>query len=371
MPVPDASLQLDTLPQMLLDVAAIERNIAIKEAWTRDHGMVLAPHIKTTMTEEIVRRQLPGCWGVTVATTAQAAKAVEWGARRVLIVNEVLFRGHLEQLRSMLAGSPDLEIYALADSAAGVAAAAEVFRGAGVPLRVLIDVGVSGGRTGIRAAEEAAPLAALITGAEGLLLAGVSAYEGVAPNVRTAENLAVVDSHCRVARDVFETLKYEVESPVFTVGGSAFQDRAAMFLPRTAAVNVLRSGCYVAHDHGTYAGVSPVPGLEAAAVVRALVVSAPEPGRVILNAGKRELAYDAGLPVIVAHYRGAEVLALGDSSASVTKLFDHHAIVDDADGFEVGDIVDLGISHPCSVFDRWREVVAVAPDGVEVWRPVF
>ncbi|WP_115789507.1 alanine racemase [Arthrobacter silvisoli] len=366
----DPALVLDTLPQMLLDVGAIERNIAIKEAWTRDHGMVLAPHIKTTMTEEIVRRQLPGCWGVTVATTAQAAKAVEWGATRILVANEVLFRAHLEQLRSMLATS-ELEIYALVDSAAGVAAAAEVFEGADRPLRVLIDVGISGGRTGIRAPGEAGPLAALVVAAEGLLLAGVSAYEGVAPNVRTEENLAAVDSHCRLARDIFESLEYDVAEPVFTVGGSAFQDRAAMFLP-AGAVNVLRSGCYVVHDHGTYAGVSPVPGLEAAAVVRALVVSAPEPGRVILNAGKRELAYDAGLPVIVGHYRGAEVLSGGSASAAtLTKLFDHHAIVDGAVGFEVGDTVDLGISHPCSVFDRWREVIAVGADGVEVWEPAF
>ena len=376
MPVLDASLQLDTLPQMLLDVGAIEQNIAIKEAWTRDHGMLLAPHIKTTMTEEIVRRQLPGCWGVTVATASQCAKAVEWGATRILIANEVLFRGHLEQLRALLAATAELEIYALADSAAGVAAAAEVFRGAGSegagrPLKVLIDVGISGGRTGIRTAAEAGPLAAQVSAAGGLLLAGVSAYEGVAPNVRTGENLAAVDSHCRLARDIFESLEFEVEQPVFTVGGSAFQDRAAMFLPQ-GAVNVLRSGCYVVHDHGTYAGVSPVPGLEAAAVVRALVVSAPEPGRVILNAGKRELAYDAGLPVIVAHYRGGELLSGGElPAATLTKLFDHHAIVDDAAGFEVGDIVDLGISHPCSVFDRWREVIAVGPDGVEVWKPAF
>lgn len=366
----DPALVLDTLPQMLLDVAAVERNIAIKEAWTRDHGMVLAPHIKTTMTEEIVRRQLPGCWGVTVATTAQAAKAAEWGASKILIVNEVVFRAHLEKLRAMLAKSPELEIYTLADSAAGVAAAAEVFRGATRPLKVLIDVGTPGGRTGIRAAEEAGPLAALIADADGLLLAGVSAYEGVAPNVRTEENLVAVDAHCRMARDVFESLEFEVEEPVFTVGGSAFQDRAAMFLPK-GAVNVLRSGCYVVHDHGTYAGVSPVPGLEAAAVVRALVVSAPEPGRVILNAGKRELAYDAGLPVIVAHHRGGELLSSGTPAGTVTKLFDHHAIVDEADGLDVGDTVDLGISHPCSVFDRWREVVAVSAGGVEVWKPAF
>jgi D-serine deaminase-like pyridoxal phosphate-dependent protein len=45
--------------------------------------------------------------------------------------------------------------------------------------------------------------------------------------------------------------------------------------------------------------------------------------------------------------------------------------VDEAEGLRVGDVVDLGISHPCSVFDRWREIVAVGDDAVETWRPAF
>jgi D-serine deaminase-like pyridoxal phosphate-dependent protein len=185
-----------------------------------------------------------------------------------------------------------------------------------------------------------------------------------------------VDAHCRLAREVFDGLRTlveadlpETEAPVFTIGGSAFQDRAALFLPAGPVVNVLRSGCYVVHDHGTYAEVSPVAGLAPAAVVRALVISAPEPGRVVLNAGKRELAYDAGLPVIVACHRdGAE---LAGWVGTVAKLFDHHAVVDDAAGLAVGDTVDLGISHPCSLFDRWRNVVAVNGAATETWHPVF
>lgn len=386
MPHLDASLPLDTLPQMLLDVPTMERNIAVKEAWACAHGMVLAPHIKTTMTRQIVQRQLPGAWGVTVATPAQALQAAAWGAERILMANEVVFRPHLRQLRHLLAGSESLQIYCLADSAAGVRIMAEEFDGASRPLRVLVDVGTPGGRTGIRSADEAPPLARRIAGASGLLLAGVSAYEGVAPNLRTADNLARVDAHCRQAREVFDGLRPlveadlpETEAPVFTIGGSAFQDRAALFLPAGPAVNVLRSGCYVVHDHGTYAEVSPVEGLAPAAVVRALVISAPEPGRVVLNAGKRELAYDAGLPMIVAcHRNGVELSGTVPSRAvpsgcggTVAKLFDHHAVVDDVAGLEVGDTVDLGISHPCSLFDRWRDIVAVNGAATETWHPVF
>ncbi|MCG2620780.1 alanine racemase [Arthrobacter sp. I2-34] len=370
MPPLDPALPLDSLPQLLVDVAAVEHNIALKQAWAREHRMVLAPHIKTTMTEQIVRRQLPGSWGATVATVAQAAKAIEWGAARILIANEVVFGPQLQRLRRWLEADAGLEIYCLADSAAGVRALAAAFDGAARPLRVLVDVGTPGGRTGIRTLAEAGPLAARIAASPGLLLAGVSAYEGVAPNVRTAENLARVAAHCALAKEVFEALRPECEAgePVFSIGGSAFQDQAARFLP-DGALNVLRSGCYVVHDHGTYAEVSPVPGLTAAAVVRALVVSVPEPGLAVLNAGKRELAYDAGLPVIVAAYRGSEVLA--GAAGTVARLFDHHAVVSEAAGLAVGDVVDLGISHPCSVFDRWREVVAVDGARAEVWHPEF
>jgi D-serine deaminase-like pyridoxal phosphate-dependent protein len=295
---------------------------------------------------------------------------VAWGARRILIANEVVFPPLIAELRRLLEINPHLEIYCLADSEAAVTALAQGFRDADRNLSVLLDVGVAGGRTGIRNAAEAPAVAAAVRNAPGLRLAGVSAYEGIAPNVRTPENLAVIDGHCRAARDVFDTLsgQFEVGQPLFTVGGSAFQDRAAQFLPE-GALSVLRSGCYVIHDHGTYADVSPLPGLRAAAVVRAVVVSVPEEGRAVLGAGKRELAYDAGLPTLVAHHRDGAMLP--EPTGVVVRLFDHHAVVDNAGALRVGDTVDLGISHPCSVFDRWRTALAVHGNSTEVWHPQF
>lgn len=365
-----ADLHLTSLPQLLLDVDAIEGNIALKEQWAAGHSMVLAPHIKTTMTREIVQRQLPGSWGVTVATTAQAAHAASWGAARILIANELVYPPAIAELRRLLETYPQLQVYCLADSEAAVSALARGFRDAGRPLFVLLDIGVPGGRTGIRNPSEAPALAAAVADASGLRFAGISAYEGIAPNVRTPENLAVIDGHCRTAMEAFDILRdrFEVEQPLFSIGGSAFQDRAARFLP-DGALNVLRSGCYVIHDHGTYAEVSPLPGLHAAAVVRAVVLSTPEEGRAILGAGKRELAYDAGLPTLVAHHRDGAVLP--GPAGVVVRLFDHHAVVDGAGALRVGDTVDLGVSHPCSVFDRWRTALAVHGNTTELWHPQF
>ncbi len=370
MPTFSADLHLTSLPQLLLDVNAIEANIALKEQWAAKHSMVLAPHIKTTMTREIIHRQLPGSWGVTVATPAQAAHAVGWGARRILIANEVVFPPLVSELRRLVEFNPSLEVYCLADSSAAVSALAHGFEDTDRQLFVLLDVGIPSGRTGIRYAQDAPALAAAVRDSRGLRLAGISAYEGIAPNVRTPENLAVIDAHCRTAMEVFATLRdrFEVEQPLFSVGGSAFQDRAAGFLPE-GSLNVLRSGCYVIHDHGTYADVSPLPGLRAAAVVRAVVLSVPEEGQAILGAGKRELAYDAGLPTLVAHHRDGSTLA--EPTGVVVRLFDHHAVVENSGSLQVGDTVDLGISHPCSVFDRWRTALAVHGNATELWHPQF
>ncbi|WP_323960079.1 hypothetical protein GC088_01075 [Arthrobacter sp. JZ12] len=369
-PALSADLRLSSLPQLLLDVEAIEANIALKEAWAAEHSMVLAPHIKTTMTREIVQRQLPGAWGVTVATAAQASLAVGWGARRVLVANEIVFPPSVAQLRALLEGHPGLELFCLVDSAAGVKVLAEGFEGADRALNVLVDIGVAGGRTGVRDADQAGTLAREIRAAGSLRLVGVSAYEGIAPNSRTPENLEAIDAHCSTARDVFELLRgtFGTDEPLFSVGGSAFQDRAALRLP-DGAINVLRSGCYVIHDHGTYADVSPLPGLRPAAVVRAVVVSVPEEGRAVLGAGKRELAYDAGLPTLVAHHRDGTTLA--GPAGVVVRLFDHHTVVEGDNALRVGDLVDLGISHPCSVFDRWRTALAVSGNRTEVWHPQF
>ncbi len=348
-------------------------------AWCRDRGVELSPHIKTTMTRPIVERQLrAGAWGVTVATVRQASLALEWGTRRILIANEVIHLPDLEQLRAWLDADPTLELYLLVDSTAGLSLAGTAMRGAVNPLRVLVDVGTPGGRTGVRAVSAAVDLARECEHTPGIALAGVAGYEGVRPNRRDADVVAQVDEHCRETVAAFRAVSpwIRAERPVFSMGGSAFPDRvvdAIADLPDRGGrlIPVLRSGCYVTHDHGTYAEVSPVPGLRAALTVRAVVLSAPEPGRIVVGAGKRELPYDAGLPVLVSatDSRGVPREA---ARATATQIYDHHLVLADAEGLDVGDVVDLGISHPCSAFDRWPDITVVE-DGraQDVWHPQF
>ena len=366
-------------PQLRLDGDALENNIRVMAAWCRERGVELAPHVKTTMSAPIIERQLAaGAVGVTVATVDQVASALAWGHGRVLVANEIVDRFGLTRVRSWLEEDPGREIRCFVDSEAGIRAAGEVFHGGAVALEVLIDVGTPGGRTGVRSLDEGLLLAELVRATPGLRLVGVAGYEGVVPNSRAEDTVAAVDRHCRLVRDVYlEAAKFfETAAPIYSMGGSAFPDRVVEFLPGRGQVPgtriILRSGCYVTHDHGTYAAVSPVPGLIPAISVRAVVLSTPEAGMAVVGAGKRDLPYDAGLPIFLSA-RTADGAEKDGAAAGVRNLYDHHAVLTGVTGLDVTDTVDFGLSHPCSAFDRWPEYVLTDRDGhdKDVWHTDF
>ncbi|KZM73474.1 alanine racemase [Nocardia terpenica] len=366
-------------PQLRLDVDAVDHNIRVMGEWCRARDVVLAPHVKTTMSAPIVDRQLAaGAVGVTVATVDQAAVLLGWGHDRILIANQVVDSEGLARLRDWLNDKADRQIRFFVDSPEGVAAAQRIHGERDRRFEVLLDVGTPGGRTGVRTRADARRLAETIARAPGLALVGVAGYEGVAPNTRTEDTLAAVDDHCRRGRDVYTDVAayFDTDAPIFSMGGSAFPDRVVEFLPTASdvpgTVRLLRSGCYVTHDHGTYARVSPIPGLRPALSVRAVVLSAPEPGVAVVGAGKRDLAYDADLPVLLGA-RCADGTEKSGVAGTVRALYDQHAVLADVTGLAVTDIVEFGLSHPCSVFDRWPAYYAVDADGdvSDLWRTDF
>ncbi|HEY1106015.1 MAG TPA: amino acid deaminase, partial [Agromyces sp.] len=161
-----------------------------------------------------------------------------------------------------------------------------------------------------------------------------------------------------------------------TAGGSAYLDLVAdVFGPGIEADAdvhatrwVLRSGASLVHDEGFYRGISPIDAeLTPAMRGHARVVSHPEPGLALLDGGKRDLPYDEGMPVPlgVAAEPGADVRPLGE--ASVTAVNDQHAYLRAEAGgvlpVGIGDVVALGLSHPCTAFDKWRWIPVVEHAG--------
>jgi D-serine dehydratase len=73
--------------------------------------------------------------------------------------------------------------------------------------------------------------------------------------------------------------------------------------------------------------------------------------------GKRDAAFDSGLPVPALHFRpGDAAPKTAPAHWTLTKMMDQHAYLKIAedDNLRVGDMIGFDISHPCLTFDKWR-----------------
>jgi D-serine deaminase-like pyridoxal phosphate-dependent protein len=346
-----------TWPLLVVKRSAVEANIATMAAYARRHGMDFAPHAKTTMAPKLLADQLAaGAWGFTVATPNQALVLRKLGVQRVLIANEVLDPTALRWLAEQTAAG--WEVYFQVDSVAGVRAAASALGETGV-LRVLVELGHAEGRTGCRTVAELEVVARAVAEVDRLELAGVTGYEG-----QLADEAGVDGFLDRLAEGVkaLATAGLLPERPIVSAGGSAWFDRVTARLSGADLGQlILRSGASVTHDDGFYAEKTPfnrVPQegpLVAAMEMWAQVISTPEPGLALVGMGKRDAPFDEGLPIVLSPPDGL----------TVTRLNDHHTYLAVAAGVEVapGDLIRFGLSHPCTAFDKWREIPVVDDDN--------
>jgi D-serine deaminase-like pyridoxal phosphate-dependent protein len=372
-------------PLLTLRESALAHNIEAMAAYCRAAGVGLAPHGKTTMAPQLAARQLAaGAWGITVASVGQLQTYRTFGVSRLLLANELVDPAGMSWLAGQLSADPGLEVLCYVDSADGVAFLDRHLRQhmPERPLPVLVELGHTRGRTGARTHGEALAVAAAAARTPTLSVAGVAGYEGGLGHRADPATLERVAAYCRGLRTLADDL-YEAglagDRPVLTAGGSAFFDVVVAELtvatrPEVQPQVILRSGGYVTHDHGFYAGVSPaVRGVAGDLTLRpalelwAQVLSRPEPGLALLGAGRRDVSFDAGLPVPL-RVRTKEHVTPGGAKVAgmrVTALNDQHAYLDvpDDSALRPGDLVCLGISHPCTTFDKWRAIPVVDDAG--------
>ena len=380
-----------TYPLLTLRESALANNLQAMAAYCDRAGVALAPHGKTAMSPELAARQLAhGAWGITVATVGQLRTYRTFGFPRLLLANELVDEAGIAWLAAELAADPGFEAYCYVDSADGVAILDRVLtrHPAGRRLGVLVEIGHARGRTGCRTDAQALDVAKAAAATGTLRVAGVAGYEGSIGAGSQAEALGLIASFCRRLRDLADTLADASGSGsglgsgsghelIVTAGGSAYFDVVTRELTAggTAGMTViLRSGAYVTHDHGYYGTVSPArreaagaPALRPALELWAQVLSRPEPGLALLGAGRRDAGFDKGLPVpLRAVRRGVPVEVSGAAiSGEVTELNDQHAYLrlDAETALAPGDLVCLGISHPCTTLDKWRVIPVVSDDG--------
>jgi D-serine dehydratase len=373
------------LPLAVIRREVMQANLDWMQRFATTHGLGLAPHGKTSMSPQLFRRQLDaGAWGMTFATVTQLRVGIAAGAQRCLIANQVFAEVDLGCLADLKRRRPDLRVIFLVDSPAQldlIAAWREQHPDAAA-FEVLLEIGVPGGRTGCRNIEQALALAQGLHASPSVRLVGVECYEGLAATGDSGHDqpyaLRLMDLVRAVALACDAQNLFEADEVLISAGGSAIFDLVAEGLKPAlgrAVQGLLRSGCYVTHDQGTYKRMMSAvaartgcgAGLKAAMEVWASVQSCPEPGLAILAVGKRDLSYDWEMPIpLMICRRGGRDLRPAPTDWKIAALNDQHAHLRGSDpqhaALQVGDLVCLGISHPCTTFDKWRWMPLVNED---------
>ncbi|MEU1017388.1 amino acid deaminase [Streptomyces sp. NPDC005900] len=371
-----------TTPVLALSAERLEHNLALMETYAKRHGLAFAPHGKTSMAPQLFARQIEhGAWGITLAVPHQVHVARAFGISRIFLANELVDAAALRRLAGELDADPSFRFLCYVDSVRGVelmhAALSEA--GATRPVDVVLELAAGDeARTGVRTEAECLEIANAVAGADTLRLVGVAGYEGEVPQPSTERVTAWLRRLVGLLVELDAAGRFtDLPEVVVSAGGSAWFDAVASVfaeIPELSApvLKLLRSGAYVSHDDGHYQRLTPfnrVPdegGLEPAFRLWAQVVSRPSVEQAFINAGKRDAAYDLDLPSArVVRRDGVERPATG---ITVTGLSDQHGWLrtsPEAD-LAVGDWVGLGLSHPCTAFDKWQLIPVVTDGGTVV-----
>ena len=287
-----------------------------------------------------------GAWGITLATAWQVQLARSFGISRIIMANELIDPVALRWLGAELA-DPGFDFLCWVDSVEAVELMRAGLKGAARPVDVAIELGGVGGRTGARSVQAALAVASAVQAAPELRLAGVAGYEGSYAENRRDSSVVAVRRFLDDIVAVHDAVQWE-ERPIVTAGGSAFFDLVAEALSPLVdrATVILRSGAYQLHDEGFYSDLTPLAELRPAVHGWARVISRPELELAIIDGGKRDFPYDLGLPTT--------------RCGAVTKVNDQHSyLAINGAGPAVGDVLRLGLSHPCTALDKWRAIPVI------------
>ena len=371
-----------SLPVAIIKQSALTNNLNWMQSFADHHQVKLSPHGKTSMTPDFFRQQLEnGAWGITVATPAQAEIAAMAGAKRIIMANQLVGKTNMAIIEQIISEF-DVDFYCCVDSSVNVQQLNQYFANKKQTLKVLIEFGVPGGRCGCRSPQEVLELAQTIQDTPALSLAGIEVYEGVIHGDNAEQDIRTFLNQALSSVESLASDGLITGQPIITGAGSAWYDVVAECLANlTDYLAIIRPGCYAIHDTGIYLdaqskvlqraqvnqGYACELGgdLESALEVWAYVISRPEPTKLVIGLGKRDVAFDAGLPIAERGYRNGEAISVKGLTA--TAVMDQHTFVE-TDGsaeIEVGDMIAFSTSHPCLTFDKWR-YIAISDDDYQV-----
>lgn len=326
-------------PVLVLDVAALDRNIATMAALAAAHGVALRPHAKTHKSVDVARRQIAaGAVGQCCAKIGEAEVLADGGIEGLLITSPVAAPQAIDRLAALAARSPGL--MATVDHPAVAAAIARALETEDATLGVVIDVDPGIRRTGVASAEAAVLLARAIAAQPRLTLRGVQFYCGAQQHIEDyVARRAAIEERTEYLRSVIDALRDAGFAPALVTGGGTGTHHIDLDL---GVFTELQVGSYVFMDR-QYLDCDltggAAPPFAVALAVDARVVSANHNALVTIDAGFKALSTDGGAATVIRGAPGdARFVFMGDEHAALVAP-------DIGTALRPGDPVTLTVPH--------------------------
>jgi D-serine deaminase-like pyridoxal phosphate-dependent protein len=354
-------------PVLLLKESALKNNILNMKRFCDTHKVKLGPHVKTTMSPQLANLQLQnGAAWLTIANLQQLLVFKDFGFKDFFIANEVANDAALIQIGKINAAG-EAKIAFCVDSSESASRLAEICKkNPGLKFEIFIEIGADNARAGLRDLSKLEMILSILK-IENIIIGGISGFEGALPKAgRSKKGLKAVAKFTDKLLSALEiSEKFCNRKLKLTAGGSAFFDVVAKNLSLDGKNEViLRSGGYLTHDHVHYEEIYPFKNthefhFEPALELCSEVLSTPQPDLSLLNFGKRDVGNDLDNPVplwkISASNRNLGISAAAPITAKITQLNDQHGFLQHrALDIKYADVIGLGISHPCTNFDKWK-----------------
>src|SRR5262245_24933853 len=351
--------EVDT-PALVVDLDALEGNIARMAQAMERSAARLRPHAKSHKCAEIAKRQIAaGAVGVCAQKVSEAEALVAGGVADVLVTNEIVGPQKVSRLARL---AREAKVAVLADDAGNVAELDAAARAERVRLDVLVEIDVGAHRCGIEPGAPAAGLAKRVAECANLRFAGLHAYHGAAQHVRSPEErraaIAAAAEQAGLTKSMIE--KAGIACPTVTGAGTG------TFLLEGASrvFNEIQPGSYVFMDadYSRNDWDKGWPRFDQSLFVLATVMSAPAADRAVVDAGLKASSVDSGMPLV--HERpGVEYL----------KASDEHGVLRITNGAKaprLGEKILLVPGHCDPTVNLYDWLVCVRKGKVEALWPV-
>ena len=330
-------------PSVLIDMDIMEGNIAAMQKRCDDLGIQFRPHIKTHKIPDIARRQIQaGAVGIACQKVSEAEVFADAGFSDIQIPYNIVGE---RKTRRLAALAKRAKVTVTLDSQTVVDGIAAAARQADVTVNMMVELAALNHRTGTTP-EHALELARRISETEGLRFSGVMIYPSD----------AAIRPRLQKTLSLLEDAKIKVET---VSGGGSGAILESHLLPE---LTEMRVGTYVFWDWGSVD--KGMTTFDCCAMrIRASVVSAHEPSRVILDSGSKTVNAETvnGLLGYVVEY----------PDARFHQANEEHGFLDFTDCAampKVGDIVHIIPVHTCVVTNLHNQIYGVRGDSIEqIW----